>query len=152
MGNRASLCTSRQSKRNGVQSVSSRSRALDFVRHGCVFEYYNQKLLLILRSKASKKQFYRCFVYQNNAASKTAFYIVFLQKKLFLKLNFKTVKTIIFPHLIEKIAFSSVEFNVLSMTKKPTSSDKCFHRLIVFGITYFLRQNICRLLFGRGLF
>lgn len=62
------------------------------------------------------------------------------------------VKTIIFPHLIEKIAFSSVEFNVLSMTKKPTSSDECFHRLIVFGITYFLRQNICRLLFGRGLF
>ena len=57
-----------------------------------------------------------------------------------------------FREALEKIAFSSVEFNVLSMTKKPTSSDKCFHRLIVFGITYFLRQNICRLLFGRGLF
>lgn len=80
-----------------------------------------------------------------------AFYI-FFAKKYSLKLYSKTVKTIIFPHLIEKIAFSSVEFNVLSMTKKPTSSDECFHRLIVFGVTYFLRQNICRLLFGRGLF
>lgn len=47
------------------------------------------------------------------------------------------MKTIIFPHLIEKIAFSSVEFNVLSMTKKPTSSDKCFHRLIVLGLHIF---------------
>lgn len=45
-------------------------------------------------------------------------FILFFCKKYSSKLYSKTVKTIIFPHLIEKIAFSNVEFNVLSMTKK----------------------------------
>jgi len=43
---------------------------------------------LILRSKASKKQFYRCFDYQNNAACKAAFYI-FFAKKIFFKIIFQ---------------------------------------------------------------